>query len=56
MRTTVEEFIKELQQCDQKSFVQFQTGIRDGEPSVRNHVDRVDKFAGVTMVVISKGV
>lgn len=58
MRVTVEELIAELQQCDPKSPVVFSGGFHpvSGERVERNHLARVDKFAGKVMIVVESGV
>ena len=57
MRVTVEELIAELQQCDPKSPVVFSGSINQatGERVERNHLARVDRFAGKVVVVIESG-
>lgn len=52
MRTTVEELIKELSTKDPKSYVHFQSvGPKGDKSNMRNSLQRVDGFVGVTVLV-----
>lgn len=52
---SVEQLIRELQQCDQKMPVVFQTGVDDTGPRIRNHVNRVDRSVSHVTIVVEKG-
>lgn len=52
MRMTVAELIKELEQCEGSSPVQFQTGYGNSGPALTNGVARVDRFVGRVTIVI----